>query len=111
MWRTGFAAPAFRRKPGDKLRLAMLAAPCGVRAHAIRALNKSKIEWVEAFTGGEPEPSMRAGLACYEVGRRFQPDASRARNRSTADRSSDRSISCTGPPHARSVARRSRRIR
>jgi len=29
-----------------------LAPPCGVRAHAIRALNKAKIEWVEAFTGG-----------------------------------------------------------
>jgi alcohol dehydrogenase class IV len=30
---------------------------------------------VEAFTGGEPEPSIRAGLACYEVGKRCQPDA------------------------------------
>jgi alcohol dehydrogenase class IV len=30
---------------------------------------------VEAFTGGEPEPSMRAGLACYEVGKQCKPDA------------------------------------
>jgi alcohol dehydrogenase class IV len=30
---------------------------------------------VEAFTGGEPEPSMRAGLACYAFGQRFRPDA------------------------------------
>jgi alcohol dehydrogenase class IV len=30
---------------------------------------------VEAFTGGEPEPSMRAADACIAAGRRFQPDA------------------------------------
>lgn len=29
---------------------------------------------VSAFTGGEPEPSMRAGLACYEQAKSFQPD-------------------------------------
>ena len=29
---------------------------------------------VSAFTGGEPEPSMRAGLACYEQAKAFQPD-------------------------------------
>ena len=29
---------------------------------------------VSAFTGGEPEPSMRAGLACYEQAKTFQPD-------------------------------------
>lgn len=30
---------------------------------------------VAAFTGGEPEPSMRAALACYEMARAFRPDA------------------------------------
>jgi alcohol dehydrogenase class IV len=30
---------------------------------------------VAAFTGGEPEPSMRAALACYEMARDFRPDA------------------------------------
>jgi alcohol dehydrogenase class IV len=30
---------------------------------------------VEAFTGGEPEPSFRAAMTCYEVGQRFRPDA------------------------------------
>jgi alcohol dehydrogenase class IV len=30
---------------------------------------------VEAFTGGEPEPSMRAAAACLAVARNFQPDA------------------------------------
>ncbi len=29
---------------------------------------------VDAFTGGEPEPSMKAGLACYEQAKSFQPD-------------------------------------
>jgi len=30
---------------------------------------------VEAFTGGEPEPSMRAALACFEACKQFRPDA------------------------------------
>jgi alcohol dehydrogenase class IV len=30
---------------------------------------------IAAFTGGEPEPSMRAGLACYDTAKSFQPDA------------------------------------
>ncbi len=30
---------------------------------------------VEAFTGGEPEPSLRAAEACIDVGRHFRPDA------------------------------------
>ncbi|MSQ94438.1 MAG: iron-containing alcohol dehydrogenase [Gemmataceae bacterium] len=29
---------------------------------------------VSAFTGGEPEPSMKAGLACYDQAKSFQPD-------------------------------------
>src|SRR5262249_4853256 len=29
---------------------------------------------VKAFTGGEPEPSMKAALACLDVARSFQPD-------------------------------------
>ena len=29
---------------------------------------------VAAFTGGEPEPSMRAAIACYESAKLFQPD-------------------------------------
>ncbi len=29
---------------------------------------------VAAFTGGEPEPSMRAGVACYDMAKSFQPD-------------------------------------
>ena len=29
---------------------------------------------VAAFTGGEPEPSMQAALACYDMAKAFQPD-------------------------------------
>src|SRR2546423_1534653 len=30
---------------------------------------------VEAFTGGEPEPSMKAAVVCMELCQHFQPDA------------------------------------
>src|SRR5438045_7245047 len=30
---------------------------------------------VERFTGGEPEPSMRAADACFAAARKFRPDA------------------------------------
>ena len=29
---------------------------------------------VSAFTGGEPEPSMKAAVSCYDVAKTFQPD-------------------------------------
>jgi DNA-binding transcriptional LysR family regulator len=71
-----FAAPGFRHKPGERLRLAMLASPCGVRAHAIRALDKAKVEWVEAFTGGGVTAiaaAISAGLAVSPLARRIAP--------------------------------------
>src|SRR5262245_54760427 len=58
-----FAAPGFRHKSGEKLRLAMLAAPCGVRAHAIRALDKANVKWLEAFTGGGVT-AVAAAISC-----------------------------------------------
>jgi alcohol dehydrogenase class IV len=39
-----------------------------------RPLAEAGIE-TAAFTGGEPEPSMRAALACYDTAKAFQPDA------------------------------------
>jgi alcohol dehydrogenase len=45
----------------------------GILDRARQPLVEAGME-VEAFTGGEPEPSIRAGLACYEVGQRFRPD-------------------------------------
>jgi DNA-binding transcriptional LysR family regulator len=71
-----FAAPAFRHQPGQPLPLAMLAAPCGVRAHAIRMLDKAKAKWVEAFTGGGVTAvvaAMSCGLAVAPLARRLAP--------------------------------------
>ena len=71
-----FAAPSFRRKANDKLKLAMLAAPCGVRAQAIRVLDKAKIAWVEAFTGGGVTAiaaAVSSGLAVAPLARRIAP--------------------------------------
>jgi alcohol dehydrogenase class IV len=45
----------------------------GTLDRARRPLLSAGIE-VAAFTGGEPEPSMRAALACHETARSFRPD-------------------------------------
>jgi DNA-binding transcriptional LysR family regulator len=71
-----FAAPAFQHKAGEKLRLAMLAAPCGVRTQAIRVLDKANIGWVEAFTGGGVAAiaaAIASGLAVAPLARRIAP--------------------------------------
>jgi DNA-binding transcriptional LysR family regulator len=71
-----FAAPNFHHKPGEKLRLAMLAAPCGVRAHAIRALDRANVKWLEAFTGGgvtAVAAAISCGLAVAPLARRIAP--------------------------------------
>lgn len=71
-----FAAADFRHRTGTKLRLAMLAAPCGVRAHAIRLLDKAKIGWTEAFTGGGVTAiaaAIMAGLGVAPLARRVAP--------------------------------------
>src|SRR5262249_58253684 len=69
-----FAAANFHHKPGERLHLAMLAAPCGVRAHAIRTLDRAKIKWVEAFTGG----GVTAVVAAVTCGPAGAPPARRA---------------------------------
>lgn len=71
-----FAASDYRHSAREPLRLAMLAAPCGVRAHAIRTLEKAKREWVEAFTGGGVTAiaaAISAGLAIAPLARRIAP--------------------------------------
>jgi DNA-binding transcriptional LysR family regulator len=71
-----FAAPTFARQGAEPLRLAMLAAPCGVRAHAIRMLGKARIGWVEAFTGGGVSAIAAAvvsGLGVAPLARRIAP--------------------------------------
>jgi DNA-binding transcriptional LysR family regulator len=74
-----FAVPVFRHSRGEKLRLAMLAAPCGVRALAIRTLDKARIPWVEAFTGGGVAAiaaAVEAGLVVAPMARRIAPPGS-----------------------------------
>jgi len=71
-----FAAPGFRHRAGDKLKLAMLAPPCSVRAQATRALDKAGIAWTEAFTGGGVTAiaaAVTAGLAVAPLAARVAP--------------------------------------
>src|SRR3954468_12873302 len=46
------ASRRFTLPKGEKLPLATLAPPCGVRAAALRALDKARIGWTESFVGG-----------------------------------------------------------
>ncbi len=62
-----FAAPRMKWRRGEKLRLATLAPPCGVRALAVRALDKAGIEWNEAFIGGGVTAVVAAALAGLAV--------------------------------------------
>jgi DNA-binding transcriptional LysR family regulator len=71
-----FASPQLRWRRGENLPLATLAPPCGVRALAIRALNKAGIEWNEAFVGGgvaAVTAAALAGLAVAPLARRVAP--------------------------------------
>lgn len=71
-----FASPAFQWSRGQPLPVATLAAPCGVRAVAVRALDKAKIEWSEAFVGGGVSAvvaAAQAGLAVASIARRIAP--------------------------------------
>jgi DNA-binding transcriptional LysR family regulator len=71
-----FAAPRFVWPRGDALQLATLAPPCGVRAIAVRALDKAGIPWSEAFVGGgltAVVAAAQAGLAVAPLARRIAP--------------------------------------
>jgi DNA-binding transcriptional LysR family regulator len=71
-----FAGPKFRIPAGGPLPLATLAPPCGVRAIAVRALDKSKLPFVEAFVGGGVAAviaAAQAGLAITPLARRIAP--------------------------------------
>jgi DNA-binding transcriptional LysR family regulator len=71
-----FASPALQWRRGDSLPLATLAPPCGVRALAIRALDRAGIEWNEAFVGGgvaAVAAAALAGLAVAPLARRVAP--------------------------------------
>ncbi|MBR0874725.1 LysR family transcriptional regulator [Bradyrhizobium tropiciagri] len=71
-----FAAKRFVWPRGDALPLATLAPPCGVRALAVRALDKAGIGWTESFVGGGVTAvvaAAQAGLAVAPLVRRIAP--------------------------------------
>jgi len=71
-----FAAPGFERREGEPLRLASLAASCGVRNIATRALDAAGTNWVEVFLGGgmaAVTAAVTAGLAVGALARRVAP--------------------------------------
>ncbi|MBR0894595.1 LysR family transcriptional regulator [Bradyrhizobium tropiciagri] len=71
-----FAAKRFVWPRGDALPLASLAPPCGVRALAVRALDKAGIAWSESFVGGGVTAVVAAalaGLAVAPLVRRIAP--------------------------------------
>ena len=62
-----FATKRFAWHRGETLRLATLAPPCGVRAIAVRALDKAGIGWSESFVGGGVTAVVAAALAGLAV--------------------------------------------
>ena len=71
-----FAAKRLAWRRGETLPLATLAPPCGVRAIAVRALDKAGIAWSERFVGGGVTAVVAAalaGLAVAPLARRIAP--------------------------------------
>jgi len=71
-----FASQRFVFRQGETLKLAVLAPPCGVRATALRALDKARIPWNETFVGGgvtAVAAAALAGLAVAPLARRIAP--------------------------------------
>lgn len=70
------AAPDWAPPAGEPLPLAVLAAPCGVRSTALRALERANIAWHETFIGGgiaAVGAAVAAGLAVSALARRVAP--------------------------------------
>jgi DNA-binding transcriptional LysR family regulator len=71
-----FASRRFCLPKGEQLPLATLAPPCGVRAIAVRALDRAGLTWRERFVGGGVTAVVAAalaGLAIAPVARRIAP--------------------------------------
>lgn len=70
------AAPQWLLRVGEPLPLALLTAPCNVRAVAIHTLDEAGIAWREAFVGGGVAAvgaAAAAGLAVAPLARRVAP--------------------------------------
>ncbi|MBF3846019.1 LysR family transcriptional regulator [Burkholderia pseudomallei] len=70
------AAPGWTPRADEPLPLAVLAGPCGVRAAALRALERAGVRWRERFTGGGDAAvaaAAAAGLAVCPLARRVAP--------------------------------------
>ncbi|VCS04661.1 LysR family transcriptional regulator [Burkholderia pseudomallei] len=70
------AARGWTPRAGEPLPLAVLAGPCGVRAAALRALERAGVRWRERFTGGgvaAVAAAAAAGLAVCPLARRVAP--------------------------------------
>lgn len=70
------AAPDFKHREGEPLRLATQAEPCSVRSMAVSALQKEGIAWTEVFVGGGMATigaAISAGLAVAAISRRVAP--------------------------------------
>lgn len=70
------AAADWAPRAGEPLPLAVLAGPCGVRAAALRALDRAGLAWRERFTGGgvaAVAAAAAAGLAVCPLARRVAP--------------------------------------
>ncbi|MGF6761842.1 DNA-binding transcriptional LysR family regulator [Paraburkholderia sp. GAS33] len=70
------AAPEWLLRVGEPLPLALLTAPCNVRAVAIHSLDEADIAWREAFVGGGVAAvgaAAAAGLAVAPLARRVAP--------------------------------------
>lgn len=71
-----FASRRFILPKGEPLPLATLAPPCGVRAVAVRALDRAGLAWRERFVGGGVTAVVAAalaGLAIAPLARRIAP--------------------------------------
>ena len=71
-----FASPGFRHRPGEPLRIATLAEPCGVREIAGRCLDAAGLPWTEVFVGGgilAVGAAISAGLGVAALAHRVAP--------------------------------------
>ena len=70
------ATPEWLPRVGEPLPLALLTAPCNVRAIALQTLNEAGIAWQEVFVGGGVAAvgaAVAAGLAVSPLARRVAP--------------------------------------